>query len=219
MKKLLGKPLAQEILDKVKAEVEKMDRRPILKVVCSDKDQPYYKGIVKDAAYCGIRVWTKGAGDFDGAISLDTSYTPQLSDNLDGGWFTPCTAEAVMELLRYYCVPIAGKNVLIIGRSERVGKPLTNLMLDADATVTTCHSKTDNLYWHMCYKDIVVSCVGDAGFDGRGITNQYMTLVDIGGDFTNVDACAAVAPAVRGVGPVTRAVLMRHLMEKIRKDK
>lgn len=217
MKYLYGKPAAEKILEAVKAEVEKLGYSPVLKVVCEDKEQPYYKGIVKDAEYCGITVVDNGR-DYDGMISLNELYTPRPSVNMDGGETIPCTAEAVMELLKFYNVPVSGKNVCIIGRSDRVGRPLSRLMLDADATVTTCHSKTANLQWNMLCKDIIVSCVGKLGIDGRSVFNQYLTIVDVGGDFRGVNGCNGYAPPVGGVGPVTRAVLMRHVTDRAKKN-
>lgn len=219
MKMLYGKPVADAILNDVAAEVALMSLPPMLGVICSDKNSPYYRGIVKDAKRCGISLEPL-AGFYDGTISLDKEFTPPSTRNVDGGLMTPCTTEAVMELLKFYEIPIAGKDVCIVGRSERVGKPLARLMLDADATVTVCHSKTQNLADHIWNVDIVVTCTGvedllpihDIFFSL--MTNS--TIVDIGGEFEKVKFADfyAKAPHIGGVGPVTRAVLMRHVLEK-----
>ena len=217
MKMLYGKPLADKMLAETKTLVSKLDHTPVLQVMCNDYEQPYFKGIRNDARYCGIDVITWGYDSedkVDGVISLDPSYDAKVHMDVDGGSMVPCTAEAIMLLLRWYKVSLAGKNVCIIGRSPRVGRPLVNLLIDADATVTVCHSKTKNLMWQLMSKDIVISCVGNAGFDMRGISNHYMTLVDVGNDLNNIEDCAALVPFVGGVGPVTRAVLMRHVYEK-----
>lgn len=218
---LYGKPVAKKILEEVKAGVAKLERPPLLKVACEDFNQPYYKGIIKDAKYCGIEIAKSYRSVYrvDGVISLIPSYKPAPSVDMDGGMTKPCTAEAIMELLLFYNIPVTGKNVCVIGYSERVGKPLTSMLLDARATVTTCHSKTKDLHWHLTGKDIIISCVGKAEIDLRGIVTQYTTLVNVGDDFINVDDCAALAPFIGGVGPVTRAVLMRHVYEKARKGK
>ena len=217
MKTLYGKPLADKMLSDTKILIDKLGRNPVLHIMCEDRDQPYYKGIVRDAERCGVYINPIGheAEDrIDGIISLERDYTPKVHMDVDGGGMTPCTAEAIMLLLKWYKIPLAGKNVCIIGRSARVGRPLVNLLIDADATVTVCHSKTKNLMWQLMSKDIVISCVGDAGFDMHGISNHYMTLVDVGNDLVNVEECAAMVPFIGGVGPVTRAVLMRHVYEK-----
>lgn len=217
MKTLYGKPLANKILADVKEKVAGLGRTPVLCVICRDLNQPYYRGIVKDARYCGIDVVNKYVEDgVDGVISLVDGYTPVMDMDVDGGNMTPCTAEAIMEMFRYHNIPLSGKNVCVIGRSKRVGRPLTGLLLDADATVTTCHSKTsqDSLLWHMGGCDILISCVGRAAFDGSYVISQYTTVVDIGNDFIGYGAANSIIPFIGGVGPVTRAVLMRHVYEK-----
>lgn len=218
---LHGKPLAKKILDEVKAGVKKLEKPPLLKVICENYDQPYYRGIVRDAKYCGVEIAKAYTpiNRVDGVISLLPAYKPAYDVDMDGGATNPCTAEAIMELLLHYNISVTGKDVVVIGYSERVGKPLTNMLLDARATVTTCHSQTNNIYWHVIGKDIIISCVGNAGFDMRGIATQYTTLIDIGGDLNGVEDCNALVPFIGGVGPVTRAVLMRHVYEKARKGK
>lgn len=98
--------------------------------------------------------------------------------------FAPCTAEAVMELLKFYEISPEGKHVVIVGRSPVVGKPLAMLMLEQNATVTVCHSRTKEL-WKVCQKaDILVSAAGRPRF----ITEQYIrrgtVVIDVG---MNVD--------------------------------
>lgn len=215
MRTLQGKPLGQIILNDIRNKVSGMERPPVLGVVCSDRNQPYFKGIMRDAEFCGIKVLHRYLVDqVDGVISLDKDWVPPSELNLDGGGMVPCTAEAIMELLKWYNIPVAGKNVCVIGRSERVGRPLTNLLLDADATVTTCHSKTKDIIWHVMHKDIVISCVGNAGFNLRGASDQYMTVVDVGNDFFDIGEPGCLVPFIGGVGPVTRAILMRHVYLK-----
>lgn len=218
MKKLLGKPLADKILAETKASVETLSHRPKIRIIADNLDQPYAKGIIKDAKFCGIDI-DVGHGSktkLDGIISLNKDYTPYPEMDLDGGLMTPCTAEAIMELLKYYKVPLSGKRVCVIGRSPRVGRPLINLLINADATVTACHSKTEikDIYWHSVWADVIISCVGGAGFDGDMCITHYTTVVDVGNDFIRYGDPNALVPFVGGVGPVTRAVLMRHAYEK-----
>ena len=218
MKILYGKPLANKILEEVKKNVAELGRAPVLSVICSDPEQPYYQGICRDAAYCGIEVIDHYPIDesMDGVISLDRGYVPGCEVNVDGGNTTPCTAEAIMEMLRYYKVSVAGKNVCVIGRSARVGRPLVNLLIDADATVTVCHSVTEegDLYWHMVSSDIIISCAGRAEISGQHAISQYTTVIDVGNDFDSYGNANSVIPFIGGVGPVTRAVLMRHVYMK-----
>lgn len=216
MKELYGKDLAKEILKDVAEKTKKLEYEHTIHITCSNRNNPYYKGIVRDADRCSFYI---DNGQFNrhtmcGTISLDPYHVPYPKHDLDGGYMIPCTAEAIMELLRYYNIPLAGKNVLIIGRSHRVGRPLVGLMLDADATVTCCHSKTSNLHWNMMTKDIIISCVGGAGFDGSGVIDRNTIVIDVGGDFINYGDADWLVPYIGGVGPVTRAVLMRHAYEK-----
>lgn len=210
---LLGAPLAKQMLLRTKSKIEKLNRPPVLKVVCSDKEQPYYNGILKDAEFCGVKIakkWTPKS-KIDGIISLDKDYSPEYGMDLDGGIFSHCTAEATMRMFEFYGVSLREKNVCVIGASGRVGIPLTKLLLLSGANVTTCNSKTKDLYWHLIGKDILISCAGKAGIDLSGIATQWMTVVDIGHDLFNMDECNALVPPVGGVGPVTRAVLMEHV--------
>ena len=136
----------------------------------------------------------------------------------------PCTPSGIMELFDYYKIDILGKNVVIINRSHLVGKPLYNLMLEKNATVTTCHSKTKNLKEHCLNADIVITAIGDrAKFiltadmvkDGAividvGTSRQDGKLVgDV--DYENIIKKASfVTPVPGGVGPMTIAMLLKN---------
>lgn len=224
---LYGKPMATKILNEVKEGVSSLEKRPILVVVCAEQSSPFYKGIIKDAEFCGIETKTYSlrpeyskiydVSDFtynalvDGIVSLNKSYVPPETLNMDGGMAVPCVARATMALLGHYGIYPRRKNVTIINRSERVGRPLANLMLDEDATVTVCHRKTQNLIKHARRADILVSCAGDAEFSNDLIPKNGV-LVDLGVDFPDAEmsTCASLVPAVGGVGPVTRALLLQN---------
>ena len=228
---LYGKPLASKILNEVKDGVAKLDKRPILVVVCAEQSSPFYKGIIKDAEICGIATKTYSlrpeysdiydVSDFtyntliDGIVSLNKSYVPPEALNMDGGMAIPCVARATMALLGHYGIYPRRKNVTIINRSERVGRPLAKLMLDSDATVTVCHRKTQNLIKHARRADILISCAGDAEFNNDFIPKNGV-LVDLGGDFPDakMSTCTSLVPAVGGVGPVTRALLLQNVYMK-----
>jgi 5,10-methylene-tetrahydrofolate dehydrogenase/Methenyl tetrahydrofolate cyclohydrolase len=139
--------------------------------------------------------------------------------------FAPCTAEAVMELCRFYKVPLSGKEVCILGRSLVVGKPLSLLMLGEDATVTICHSRTENSKEICRRADVLVTAMGKAKAVGSSYCKEGATVIDVGintdkdgnlcGD-VDYDTMKTVAerlsPVPGGIGPITTAVLARHLV-------
>jgi methylenetetrahydrofolate dehydrogenase (NADP+) / methenyltetrahydrofolate cyclohydrolase len=139
--------------------------------------------------------------------------------------FPPATPQAVMEMLRFYEIPMAGKDAVVIGRSMVVGKPMSMLLLAENATVTVCHSKTKDLPGVCRRADIVVAAIGKA----RMITADYIkagaTVMDVGinpegdkfvGD-VNTDAvketASAITPVPGGVGTVTTRVLLKHVVK------
>ena len=224
---LRGKNLADNMLQRVKTDISnELSKPPVLLVVSSDETNPYFKGIMKDAALCGVEVihasdpvlvpsWLD-ATTINGVISLEKNYEPPAVLNLDGGYEIPCTAEAIMYMLYKYDIPISGKDVCIIGRSNRVGRPVAKLMLNEDATVTIVHSKTKDVRRHIENADIVIACAGNAGFDESYQVSSEATVADIGGDFKYPEklGCKYLIPAIGGVGPLTRAFLMDHLFLK-----
>ena len=138
--------------------------------------------------------------------------------------FRPATPLAVLRLLDYYGIELQGKNVVIIGRGNAVGKPLALMMLARNATVTICHTKTRNLSTVCKKADILISACGVAGL----VTPDYVTaktvVIDVGLSFVNgktcgdvanevYEKCKAISPVPGGVGPVTRAVLFENLLK------
>ena len=143
----------------------------------------------------------------------------------------PCTAAGVMDLLDYYHIPVEGKDVTIVGRSNIVGKPLADLMMAAGATVTQCHSKTLDVSSHCIKADIIVSAVGKPKF----ITKDYIwpgmpVVIDVGinrdengklcGDVSDEVQYYAthITPVPGGVGPMTVIELMKNTVECWRKN-
>jgi len=139
--------------------------------------------------------------------------------------FPPATPQAVMEMLRFYEIPLSGKDAVVIGRSMVVGKPMSMLLLGENATVTVCHSKTKDLAGVCKRADIVVAAIGRA----KMITADYIkpgaTVMDVGinpegdkfvGD-VNTDAvkevAGAITPVPGGVGTVTTRVLLKHVVK------
>ncbi|TLX76391.1 MAG: bifunctional 5,10-methylenetetrahydrofolate dehydrogenase/5,10-methenyltetrahydrofolate cyclohydrolase [Thaumarchaeota archaeon] len=136
----------------------------------------------------------------------------------------PCTPSGIMELFDYYKIDLSGKNVVIINRSHLVGKPLYHLMLEKNATVTTCHSKTKNLKQHCLNADIIVTAIGnrakftltaDMIADGAIVIDVGTSRQDgmLAGDvdYENIIKKASYAtPVPGGVGPMTIAMLLKN---------
>lgn len=143
----------------------------------------------------------------------------------DAAGFAPCTAEAVVEVLKAYEIPITGKRVTIVGRSLVVGKPLSMLMLRENATVTICHTKTADLKAACRQAEILVAAAGRARMLNGDYVGDGAVVIDVGinadadgklcgdVDFDSIQQKAAMAtPVPGGVGTVTTAVLAKHLM-------
>lgn len=139
--------------------------------------------------------------------------------------FLPCTPAGVMELIHSTGTEIAGKECVVIGRSNIVGKPMAMLLLHENATVTICHSKTKNLAEVCSRADILVSAVGKAGFVTADMVKEGAIVIDVGMnrdkdnklcgdvDFENVkDKCSFITPVPGGVGPMTIAMLMQNAL-------
>ena len=129
---------------------------------------------------------------------------------------TPCTAEACVRLLDYYEVPVSGKHVVILGRSLTVGRPLAMLLLDQNATVTICHSKTEGLPGICRQADILVCATGREGLVGKDCVRPGQTLINVGGDAIEEEVAPIVenlCPFKGGVGALTTAVLLQHVTE------
>lgn len=139
--------------------------------------------------------------------------------------FLPCTPAGVMELLKHYQIDLCGKNCVIIGRSNIVGKPQAMLMLKENATVTICHSKTKNLTEITKNADVLVAAIGKAGFVTADMVKEGAVVVDVGinrtadgklcgdVDFETVRAKASyITPVPGGVGPMTITMLLENTL-------
>ncbi len=141
--------------------------------------------------------------------------------------FAPCTVQAVIEILDYYDIEVTGKKVVVIGRSLVVGKPLSMLLLNRNATVTIAHSKTNNLQEITKNADIIVAAIGKKEMIGKDYLTAGQVVIDVGtnydeekgklcGDVNFEEACQIVAsltPVPNGVGTVTSSVLVKHVIE------
>ncbi len=139
---------------------------------------------------------------------------------------SPCTPMGVIELLDYYKIDVQGKNCVIVGRSNIVGKPMAALLLERNATVTVCHSKTKDLASFTRNADIIVAAVGRANFITADMVGEGAVVIDVGinrlssgklcgdVDFGCVKEKASyITPVPGGCGPMTIAVLMKNTIE------
>lgn len=145
--------------------------------------------------------------------------------------FLPCTPAGCMEMIRSTGVSISGKNAVVIGRSNIVGKPAAMLLLRENATVTICHSRTENLKQVCANADILVAAVGRAGFVTGDMVKPGAVVIDVGinrnaqgklcGD-VDYDAAAEkagyITPVPGGVGLMTRAMLMQNTLQATQKQ-
>lgn len=140
--------------------------------------------------------------------------------------FLPCTPAGVMEMLHAYDIPVCGKNCVVIGRSNIVGKPMAMLLLHENATVTICHSRTQNLSEICAGADILVAAVGRPKFVTSDMVKDGAVVIDVGMDrdengklcgdvdFEAVkDKCSYITPVPGGVGPMTIATLMKNTLK------
>jgi methylenetetrahydrofolate dehydrogenase (NADP+)/methenyltetrahydrofolate cyclohydrolase len=152
---------------------------------------------------------------------------------LDRPGFLPCTPHGVLVILKEYNIPVSGAHVVIVGRSNIVGKPLANLLIrkEYNATVTVCHTGTKDLSHHTLQADILIAAVGKAAFIKPEMVKEGAAVIDVGinrvpdssatkgyrvcGDVdpAAVEKCAFFTPVPGGVGPMTIAMLLQNVIE------
>jgi methylenetetrahydrofolate dehydrogenase (NADP+)/methenyltetrahydrofolate cyclohydrolase len=139
----------------------------------------------------------------------------------------PATPLGVMHLLNEYEIPLTGARAVVVGRSSLVGKPMAMLLLQANATVTICHSRTDDLARHTLAADVLVAAVGLPGVINAGMVKEGATVIDVGITRTDsglvgdvepdvADVAAYLTPVPGGVGPMTIAVLLGNAVRAAR---
>ena len=144
--------------------------------------------------------------------------------------FLPCTPAGVMELLHAYDIPVEGRECVVVGRSNIVGKPQAMMLLHENGTVTMCHSRTRNLAEVTRRADILVAAVGKSKFITADMVREGATVIDVGMnrdengklcgdvDFAEVSEVAgAITPVPGGVGPMTITMLMRNTITAAKK--
>ena len=145
--------------------------------------------------------------------------------------FVSCTPYGIMKMFEEYNIDLTGKNVVILGRSNIVGKPLMHCCLNKNATVTVCHSKTQNLVQKAKEADILISAIGKAQFVTADMVKENAVVIDVGinrlengkitgdVDFENVKEKASyITPVPGGVGPMTIAMLMNNVIKATKRQ-
>lgn len=164
--------------------------------------------------------------DIDGIT--DSSLAGVFTNTAIG--YPPCTAQACLEILKYYNIPLSGKRAVVVGRSLVVGKPVAMMLDRENATVTLCNSRTQNLPALCKEADIVVVAMGKMGFIGSDCLREGQVVVDVGihvneegklcGDvrFAKAEPVVdAITPVPGGVGTVTTSVLVSHVVDAAEK--
>ncbi len=155
--------------------------------------------------------------DVDGVTSFGYGQTA-----LGFGKYPSCTPAAIMKIMEHYEVEVSGKHAVVVGRSPILGKPVSALLLNEDATVTTCHSRTVNVESYVRQADIVIAAVGKPNFIQGDWIKPGAVILDAGynkGNIGDVDyeACiekaSAITPVPGGVGPVTISMLLKHTVD------
>ncbi|GAB0107130.1 bifunctional 5,10-methylenetetrahydrofolate dehydrogenase/5,10-methenyltetrahydrofolate cyclohydrolase [Nocardia sp. JMUB6875] len=201
--------------EEIRAKLTELSEDPTVDGIMLQTPLP--KGVGLD----DVSIAIAAAKDVDGVSPLSLGL---LASGLPG--FPPATSEAVVELAKFHNVPLAGRLVTVVGRSNVVGKPLLQLLLAENATVTIAHSRTADLPAVTTPADVVVAAVGRAGLITGEHVREGAVVIDVGtnedenGNITgDVDApsvtgkAAALSPVPGGVGPVTTALLMRHVVQ------
>jgi methylenetetrahydrofolate dehydrogenase (NADP+)/methenyltetrahydrofolate cyclohydrolase len=163
--------------------------------------------------------------DIDGFHPLNQFGVLQVGEKHDGP--IPCTPRGCLKILDHYNIDVAGKNVVVVGRSMIVGKPVANLLTARNATVTLCHSRTKDLKTHTKTADVIILAVGKPRFfDSSYLDGNKPVLIDVGisrddedklcGDanFDEIaDHCLSITPVPGGVGPMTVFCLAENLLD------
>ena len=275
MRELLGKPVADSIVESLAPQVEALKGRgviPTLAVVrvgAREDDLAYERGLTKrfERANCLVKKIelpedvtqemldaAVASADADPSVDGILMFRPlpktltdknvlntisavkdvdgmgkaNMADIFSGAGegHAPCTAQAVIEMLKYHGIDIKGRKVTVVGRSLVIGKPVSMLLLKENATVKVCHTKTEDLKAECQWADIVVACAGKAKMLNRDYFRPGQTVIDVGMnvdeegklcgdvDFTSVSEIVdTITPVPRGVGSVTTSVLLRAVVK------
>ncbi|WP_168120945.1 tetrahydrofolate dehydrogenase/cyclohydrolase catalytic domain-containing protein [Paenibacillus sp. HB172176] len=193
------------------AEINRLNADPAVHGILLQHPVPH--AIDERAAFDAIAI----DKDVDGVTTLGYARTA-----FGTARFPSCTPAAILAILDAYKLPIEGKHAVVIGRSPILGKPVSAMLLNRNATVTTCHSRTENLPDIVRLADIVVAAVGKPSFVQGDWIKEGAVVLDAGYNEGNIgdvdyDACIrrafAITPVPAGVGPVTIATLLKHTVD------
>jgi len=270
MKLIDGKAISQEIQERLKCEIEKLDKKPGLAVILVGEDPAscvYVRNKEKMCHKLGIQSFVYrlpedtteeklldlieelNKNDEVNGILLQHPVPSQIDEHkafnkiapekdVDGfhvinrgklaigeDCFVACTPLGVITMLKHENIEISGKRAVIVGRSNIVGKPLYELLLKENATVTICHSKTQNLKEICAEADILIAALGKPKFITEDMVKEGAVVVDVGinridgkligdVDFENVkEKTSYITPVPGGVGPMTMATLMENVLK------
>ncbi len=266
---LLGKPVAEKLLEHLKKDIQKLDPKLVVVQVGNDPaSDSYIRQKFKACEAVGMRsehrhlpekTTLKKLMNTIEELNADPDVTgfivqvplpphlqpqvPQVIRSIDpkkdvdgfgaynlGKMFLsvefehlpPATPAGVMEMLHFYCLPVAGKHAVVVGRSNIVGKPLAVMLINRGATVTVCHSQTPDLTFFTSQADLLFTAVGKPKLITKEMIKPGAVVIDIGTtrtekglqgdvDFENVkEVASAITPVPGGVGPLTVASLIRN---------
>ncbi len=204
--------------EKLEAEFQKVNEDPKVHGIL------LFRPLPKHLNEEPLRMMIDPYKDVDGMSPVNMAKV--FSGDLSG--HAPCTAEAVMEMLDYYQIDLTGKKVAIVGRSMVVGRPLSMLMLQKNATVTICHTRTKDLPGTLRDAEVLVAAAGKAKMITEDMVGEGAIVADVGinvdedGNLCgDVDYDAAekkasyISPVPRGVGSVTTSVLAKHVVKSV----
>ena len=187
---------------------------------------PTVDGVILQTPLPGGARLAELAAAIDPAKDVDGANPVSLGRLMTGlPTFAPATAEAVLRLLDHHQVPLEGRRAVVVGRSAVVGKPVAHLLLDRNATVTICHSRTRDLAAVTAEAEVLVVAAGRIGMIGPDYVAPGAMVIDVGTNATpdgglagDVDPKVAevaggLTPVPGGVGPVTTALLLRHVTD------
>ena len=234
-------PSAQGYARAVQRGCKRVGVRPVMDELPGDSSTDavvdHVNGLNADASVHGILLGFPLAPDLDDAAiveaidpgkDVDRLTTASIGELFAGHTSVgPATAAAVIELLDYYEEPLEGRRVVVVGRSNVVGKPLWAMLLARNATTTVCHSRTVDLAGVTSEAEILVAATGSPGLIGAEYVGSGAVVVDVGTTYRNgtvlgdvdFEAVAprarAVTPVPGGIGPITNYCLMRNLIELV----
>lgn len=266
-----GKALAEKIYEKIKKDVEKLEKKPTLAVIITNDNEAgkiYVRNKQKACEKTGINSYTQ---EFDSNVTQEELLNKinELNNNKDidailvqlplpkhidsekilnaispkkdadgfhyinaGKMFTgqipnsiACTPKGIIRLLDEYKIKIEGLNAVVIGRSNIVGKPISQLLLQRNATVTVCHSKTKDISFYTKNADLIICATGNPKFLTGDMVKEDAIIVDVGISRCNGKLCgdvdfesvapkaSLITPVPGGVGPMTVAMLIQNTLE------